>query len=236
MLRCSPMVLRVLERPIRTNEGLLSMFGSDQQPGVVSLSIRDLFKELEPKMDLSDMLVKLTCVELYNENLYDLLSDQLTPVELRESPSRGVFLAGASEVIITSEKEASRLLRKVSGRRQTQATFQNESSSRSHAIIQISVEQKERCQGLQQEMSFSKLSLIDLAGSEKSGTSLNSYESKKINQSLLVLGNCIHELSKNSERGSRNHVPFRDSKLTRLLKDSLGNFGSLLQAGTPGRL
>jgi kinesin family protein 18/19 len=64
--------------------------------------------------------------------------------------------------------------------------------------------------------------MIDLAGSEKAGTSLNTYESKKINQSLLVLGNCIHELARNSERGVHNHIPFRDSKLTRLLKDSLG--------------
>lgn len=130
-------------------------------------------------------------------------------------------------MIISTEKDANRLLKRVSGRRQTQATLLNESSSRSHAIIQVSVEQKEKCQGFQQEILYSKLSLIDLAGSEKSGTSLNNYESKKINQSLLVLGNCIHELAKNSERGSRNHVPFRDSKLTRLLKDSLGRAKSL---------
>jgi kinesin family protein 18/19 len=71
-------------------------------------------------------------------------------VELRESPTKGVFLAGASEVIISCERDANKLLKKVTSRRQTQATQANESSSRSHAIIQICIEQKERCQGLQQ--------------------------------------------------------------------------------------
>lgn len=118
------------------------MFGSDAQPGIAHLCLQDIFAEIEPQMHLSDFLVKMSCVELYNENLYDLTSDALTPVELRESPTRGVFLSGAAEILVSNAPSANKLLKKLINRRTTQATLGNECSSRSHAIIQLMIEQK----------------------------------------------------------------------------------------------
>jgi kinesin family member 18/19 len=110
--------------------------------------------------------------------------------------------------------------------RTQEATGANETSSRSHAILQIIVEAKDKASGIQAEISVGKLSLIDLAGSERAAKTNNRgmrmIEGANINRSLLSLGNCINALVDNMKKGSHNHIPYRDSKLTRLLKDSLG--------------
>ena len=105
----------------------------------------------------------------------------------------------------------------------------NKFSSRSHAILQISLQQKSRIRDTVEECTFSKFLLVDLAGSERGGlekgiishqTGLRTHEGSNINKSLLSLGKCINILSDTSKKGS--FIPYRDSKLTRLLKDSLG--------------
>ena len=108
-----------------------------------------------------------------------------------------------------------------------EATGANIVSSRSHAVLQVTVEHKDRNQGINEEVTISKLSLIDLAGSERASATNNRgqrmIEGANINKSLLALGNCITLLSEKNDRGLKNlHIPYRDSKLTRLLKDSLG--------------
>jgi len=112
--------------------------------------------------------------------------------------------------------------------RTMEATGANVVSSRSHAVLQAVVEHKDKNQGIHEEITTSKLSLIDLAGSERASATNNTgqrmIEGANINKSLLALGNCITLLSDRNEGKGKNisHIPYRDSKLTRLLKDSLG--------------
>jgi GNAT superfamily N-acetyltransferase len=110
--------------------------------------------------------------------------------------------------------------------RTTEETNANETSSRSHAILNIMVSYKEKGLNENKEIKYAKLNLIDLAGSERASVTKNKgmrlIEGANINKSLLTLGNCINALSEKSEKGSKIYIPYRDSKLTRLLKDSLG--------------
>ena len=116
------------------------------------------------------------------------------------------------------------LLHQGNARRSQAATAANEVSSRSHAVLQINVETQDKAPGLVANIKVGKLSLVDLAGSERAANTKNSgvrlVEGANINRSLLALGNCINALGEKGNKG--NFVPYRDSKLTRLLKDSLG--------------
>jgi kinesin family protein 18/19 len=111
-------------------------------------------------------------------------------------------------------------------RRTVEATGANATSSRSHAVMQITCEYSDKHAGVQGQVHVGKLSLIDLAGSERASRTNNRgmrmIEGANINKSLLALGNCINALHENHTSGKNNYVPYRDSKLTRLLKDSLG--------------
>ncbi len=112
--------------------------------------------------------------------------------------------------------------------RTKERTDANETSSRSHAVLQITVEHKDKAHGIHAEINIAKLSLIDLAGSERASNTNNRglrlIEGANINKSLLALGNCINALCDMNKNGEikQTHIPYRDSKLTRLLKDSLG--------------
>jgi kinesin family protein 18/19 len=110
--------------------------------------------------------------------------------------------------------------------RTQEATNANATSSRSHAVLEIQIAQKNKGEGVEEDISVGKLSMIDLAGSERAARTQNRgirlVEGAMINKSLLSLGNCINALVENMEKGTENHIPYRDSKLTRLLKDSLG--------------
>jgi kinesin family protein 18/19 len=125
-----------------------------------------------------------------------------------------------TELPVTSTNDVMELLAKGNQCRTQEATAANQESSRSHAVLQILVEQKKKHGD---QMKIGKLSLIDLAGSERASKTQNRgkrlAEGANINRSLLSLGNCINALQ-NAKKGS--YVPYRDSKLTRLLKDSLG--------------
>jgi kinesin family member 18/19 len=118
------------------------------------------------------------------------------------------------------------LLREGNKLRTKEATYANEASSRSHAVLQVTVENKEKTHGTESDINIGKLSLIDLAGSERASATLNTgkrlIEGANINRSLLALANCINALCSKADKGGASHIPYRDSKLTRLLKDSLG--------------
>ncbi|EAR82440.2 kinesin motor catalytic domain protein (macronuclear) [Tetrahymena thermophila SB210] len=189
--------------------------------------------------------LKLSYLEIYNEQIHDLLSldsqnnDNLMVIE---DPSRGVFVPELIEQEIISEQQVLECIRLGNTRRQMASTGQNEFSSRSHAIITFTLEQtitnknqeSEQQQGKGEFQSniqnnkytvlTSKLCLVDLAGSERAAVTENKglrlQEGANINKSLLALGNCINILSDTTKKGA--FVPYRDSKLTRLLKDSLG--------------
>ena len=159
-----------------------------------------------------------TYVEIYNENIHDLLGDANINLDLREDPNKGVIINGVKEIDLDSPDNFFSLLLLGNSKRATEMTNNNATSSRSHAILQIFLEGKNKQKN---EMTLSRFVLVDLAGSEK-GNSVAAVgtqrviEGSKINQSLLNLGKCINALAEN-----RGFVSWRDSKLTRILKDSL---------------
>ena len=136
------------------------------------------------------------------------------------------MVAGLKEVEVNSAEEILNLLIHGNGNRTTEATEANTTSSRSHAVFQIVCSHREKNSGIRAEIAVGKLSLIDLAGSERASKTNNRgirmIEGANINRSLLALGNCINALHENNMRNKENYIPYRDSKLTRLLKDSLG--------------
>lgn len=189
-----------------------TMFGYGTNIGVSLLSIQDLFKILPTASK------KLSFLEIYNESVVDLLSKNKA-LMIVEDPIRGVFVPELSEFPINSIEEAQFLIQRGNKNRAKAPTMANEFSTRSHGVLQIQIEHKAGNDTL-----VSKLCLIDLAGSERACTSENRgirmKEGANINKSLLALGNCINILSDFRKKGA--YVPFRDSKLTRLLKESLG--------------
>jgi kinesin family protein 18/19 len=135
-------------------------------------------------------------------------------------------VSGLSEIEVDTPEEILDLLIFGNRNRTQEATGANETSSRSHAVLQIICEHKDKDAGVTAELRTGKLSLIDLAGSERASKTNNRgirmVEGANINRSLLALGNCINALHENNSKNKADYIPFRDSKLTRLLKDSLG--------------
>ena len=161
----------------------------------------------------------MSYLEIYNEQVRDLLSENFNSLMIVEDPIKGIYVPDLKEIAATNNTELKELLIKGNSKRAMASTNSNQFSSRSHAIFQITFEKRESTQTC-----YSKLSLIDLAGSERGcmneSKGQRQLEGTKINQSLLTLGNCINILSDKTKLGA--YVPYRDSKLTRLLKDSLG--------------
>lgn len=177
-------------------------------------------------MTNNEVSIFVSYVEIYNEQIRDLLipKDKENYLDLREDPVKGVSLSGATEIHVESVDEVMNLLFQGNKRRTTEATNANQTSSRSHAVFQINVAVSPKSKNINIEKISGKLSLIDLAGSERGTVTENRgirlREGAKINQSLLALANCINALGDKTKKGS--FVPYRDSKLTRMLKDSLG--------------
>ena len=203
-----------------------TMLGTDSEPGLVYRASSIIYQEIDHFSSTQDFKVSIGFLEIYNENIKDLLNSQKIGLDIREDPQKGVYVAGLRENIVTNVEEVEKLVRVGVNRRITESTMANVVSSRSHAIIQITVESREKVLADSYEISVGKLNLIDLAGSERASKTRNKgarlLEGANINRSLLSLGNCINALSEVHMRGRRVFVPYRDSKLTRLLKDSLG--------------
>jgi len=199
-----------------------TMTGNLEHAGVIPLTLVDLF-ELIKDDDEMDFKVSMQYVEIYNEKIKDLLNPSDANLDVREVPSKGTFVAGATDKIVSTPDEMMTLIHEGNLYRTTEATKVNEVSSRSHAVLQVSVRAKPRYQS-DAPTKVGKLSMIDLAGSERADKTDNVgarlVEGQNINRSLLALGNCINALADKTKKVA--HVPYRDSKLTRLLKDSLG--------------
>jgi kinesin family protein 18/19 len=199
------------------------MLGAEGKEGIMVLTLQELFKKISFYSSDRDYKINLWYLEIYNENIRDLLSPNNEEyLDLREDPNKGVSVANISELTVTSCQDIMQLLKKGNINRTTEATNANETSSRSHAILQVLVEYKEKLTGLDAEIKIGKLSLIDLAGSERASANFSRgirlIEGANINRSLLTLGNCINALCEANEKGTKPYVPYRDSKLTRLLK------------------
>ena len=190
-----------------------TMLGSVDDPGIMVLAFQNLFAAI----DVEITNVTLTYVEIYNETCRDLLNPSGANLDLRELPGKGVTMSGVREVKADSAEEVIELLHQGNKHRRTESTRCNRTSSRSHALLQIKIVRTEENRTL-----TGKLSLVDLAGSERTlaterkGSS-RSVEGANINKSLLSLSSCIRALVE-----GKKHIPFRNSKLTQMLKDSLG--------------
>ncbi|KAK3071941.1 Kinesin-like protein kip2 [Teratosphaeriaceae sp. CCFEE 6253] len=231
-----------------------SMQGTATSPGVIPLAITDIFSYIREN-PAREFLLRVSYLEIYNEKIYDLLS-QSTPgqqqqqeeIKLREDGKRGVYATPLKEEIVQSPNQLLRVIARGDLARRTSSTQFNARSSRSHAVVQIVVESRERTSNLgayfEKEgrrtdrimpggVLVSTLSLIDLAGSEKAADSKERRtECSHINKSLLTLGTVIGRLSGEDDKDeggkvavdkekAAKHLPYRDSKLTRLLQPAL---------------
>jgi kinesin family member 11 len=194
--------------------------------GIIPRVLYSLFNQLENQE--SEHAVKCSFIELYNEELRDLLSaDETTKLKIYEDNNNSkkghgsTLVQGMEECHIKTASKGLQLLREGSHRRQVAATKCNDLSSRSHTVFTITVYIKRATEDGQDYVSAGKLNLVDLAGSEniqRSGAeNKRAAEAGLINKSLLTLGRVINALVDRSP-----HIPYRESKLTRLLQDSLG--------------
>ncbi|KAF4802225.1 Chromosome-associated kinesin KIF4 [Turdus rufiventris] len=191
--------------------------------GVIPRVIKLLFEEQQQRQDW-EFILKVSYLEIYNEDILDLLcpSRERSQLSIREDPKEGIKIVGLTERNVTCAQDTVSCLEQGNNSRTVGSTAMNSQSSRSHAIFTICVDQKKKND---KNCSFHcKLHLVDLAGSERQkktkaeGDRLK--EGININRGLLCLGNVISALGDENKKGG--FVPYRDSKLTRLLQDSLG--------------
>ncbi|KAJ2533159.1 tubulin-dependent ATPase kip3 [Coemansia sp. RSA 1937] len=199
--------------------------GCPEDPGVIFLTMQELFERVANEDDKT-VEITLSYLEVYNETIRDLLVDnpaQVVPLALRDDAKQTVTVVGLSEHVPKDVDEIMSLMVRGNANRTMSPTEANAVSSRSHAVLQVHVRQKPRAGGLQTDVTSATLSIIDLAGSERATVTRNNgarmREGANINRSLLALANCINALC---DQKTKRHIPYRDSKLTRLLKFSLG--------------
>ena len=206
------------------NSNLGVNLNSDQ--GLITLMVQDLFHTFaEEEKNGFQFRMKFSYLEIYNEQIRDLLAQQTNEsLMIIEDPVKGVIIPNLSSHSIHEYKNIIDLIILGNSKRTMASTNANQFSSRSHAILQIIVEKRQKTRNVVEQYTQSKLFLVDLAGSERAAVSdnrgLRQVEGANINRSLLALGNCINILSDPNTKGA--FVPYRDSKLTRLLKESLG--------------
>ncbi|CAB4054562.1 KIF4_21_27 [Lepeophtheirus salmonis] len=219
----------------QTGSGKTHTMGTTNSPctssellGVIPRAIKDIFEHIsrEDNQNFS-FVTKVSFIELYKENLYDLLSNKSLKKEecsldIREDPRIGLHISNLTEVPVESISDTIVLLENGSKKRVTAATAMNNVSSRSHAIFTFHIEGTNS----ENDVLVAKFHLVDLAGSERQKKTKATGERLKegidINKGLLALGNVIAALGEEKNSSSYKHIPYRDSKLTRLLQDSLG--------------
>ncbi|CAO2169816.1 unnamed protein product [Urochloa humidicola] len=198
-------------------EGPSILHCNEQKTGLVQRVVDELFVCL--RSSASTWTVKLSMVEIYLEKVRDLLDLSKDNLQIKESKTQGIYIAGATEIPIVNSSDALENLSQGIANRAVGETQMNLASSRSHCLYIFSVQHGSSSD---ERVKVGKIILVDLAGSEKvektgaEGRVLD--EAKTINKSLSALGNVINALT----TGKQNHVPFRDSKLTRILQDALG--------------
>ena len=227
-----------------------SMQGTASSPGVIPLAITDIFSFIR-ETPQREFLLRVSYLEIYNEKIHDLLTPsppatgpglaQQEEIKLREDGKRGVYATPLKEEIVQSPTQLLRVIARGDHSRRTSSTQYNARSSRSHAVVQIVVESRERNAGsaaaaadgkrsgmVPGGVRVSTLSLIDLAGSERAAESKERRtEGAHINKSLLTLGTVVSKLSGSKDKSGQptdkegKHLPYRDSKLTRLLQPAL---------------
>ncbi|CAD8147583.1 unnamed protein product [Paramecium octaurelia] len=201
-----------------------TMFGNSQDHyGIVYQAVKELFQLKK------NGFIKISFYEIYNEQIIDLLDQSSQNLQVQEDKNGDTQIPGLSQQCIVDEDHLVQLIQQAQKRRQLASTASNQYSSRSHAIVQIQVVNYDEKKNIKYD---GKLILADLAGSERcynyknGGTQKIQQEGQNINKSLLALGQCIMMLNQ-----SKSHIPYRNSKLTRILKQSLsGNSMTLFIA------
>lgn len=187
--------------------------------GVIPRIIEQIFASILQSPATIEYTVRVSYMEIYMERIRDLMAPQNDNLPVHEEKNRGVYVKGLLEIYVSSVQEVYEVMRRGGNARAVAATNMNQESSRSHSIFVVTVTQKNVETG---SAKSGQLFLVDLAGSEKvgktgaSGQTLE--EAKKINKSLSALGMVINSLTD----GKSSHIPYRDSKLTRILQESLG--------------
>uniref|UniRef100_A0A087XS51 Centromere-associated protein E n=1 Tax=Poecilia formosa TaxID=48698 RepID=A0A087XS51_POEFO len=206
-----------------------TMMGSDRNRGVIPLAVDDVFQTIKTFPN-KEFLLRVSYMEIYNETVTDLLVDswKRKPLEIRETMNKTVYVADLTEELVTTSSQALAWIRKGEKNRHYGKTKMNQRSSRSHTIFRMILESRERSDPASGENAdgaiiVSHLNLVDLAGSERAsqtgaeGTRFK--EGCNINLSLFILGQVIKKLTDESQKG---FTSYRDSKLTRILQNSLG--------------
>jgi centromeric protein E len=220
------------------------MSGTPAEPGVIPLSVVSLFQRLAAAADTRAFTVRIAYMEIYNEVVNDLLDPAGTNLSVQEDPIRGVVIIGLKEEVVDDASTVLQRLQQAERQRHVGRTNMNEVSSRSHAVFRMVIENAPRdlldadagaasdslspaaaaaaAAGMDHAVLVSSLYLVDLAGSERSskaGGGVDTLrEASAINRSLLTLGKIINKLS---QGGVAQHLPYRESKLTRILRPSL---------------
>ncbi|EPQ03624.1 Kinesin-like protein KIF17 [Myotis brandtii] len=192
------------------------------QRGIIPRAFEHVFESVQCAEN-TKFLVRASYLEIYNEDVHDLLgADTKQKLELKEHPEKGVYVKGLSMHTVHSVAQCERIMERGWKNRSVGYTLMNKDSSRSHSIFTISIEIYAVDERGKDHLRAGKLNLVDLAGSERQSktgaTGERLKEATKINLSLSALGNVISALVD----GRCKHIPYRDSKLTRLLQDSLG--------------
>ncbi|QDZ18855.1 kinesin-like protein [Chloropicon primus] len=228
-----------------------TMEGKDDPPelrGIIPNSCCHIFEEIARSNNTTEFLVRASYIEIYNEEIRDLLSkNPQNRLELKENPEKGVYVKGLTAFVVKGVKEILNVITVGKRNRTVGETLMNQDSSRSHAIFMITIESStiaapttgQASPGMENKESAAtirvgKLNLVDLAGSERQSktgaTGDRLKEATKINLSLSALGNVISALVD----GKGGHIPYRDSKLTRMLQDSLGGNTKTLMIANVG--
>ncbi|KAL4375845.1 hypothetical protein GQ457_02G006950 [Hibiscus cannabinus] len=191
--------------------------------GIIEYAMTDIYDYIQRHKERK-FILKFSAMEIYNESVRDLLSADSTPLRLLDDPERGTVVEKLTEETLRDWNHFKELLSVCEAQRQIGETSLNETSSRSHQILRVTIESSAReflGNGKSSTLAAT-VNFIDLAGSERASQTLSAgarlKEGCHINRSLLTLGTVIRKLSK----GRNGHIPFRDSKLTRILQSSLG--------------
>ena len=195
---------------------MMGIVDNPELKGIIPNAFSHIFGFIKTEGESKKFLVRCSFVEIYNEEVIDLLVNNSKKLDIREDPKKGTFVRDLTYITLKDTEDIQKCLDKGNKNRHVGATSMNDQSSRSHSLFTVYLEIEENG-----KIRSGKLNLVDLAGSERVGktnaTGQTFDEGKKINLSLTALGSVIDALSSN-----RKHIPYKDSKLTRLLADSLG--------------
>jgi kinesin family protein 5 len=210
---------------------------SNEDRGIIPRSLEKIFEHIQEDTEY-EYTICVGFIQIYLEMIQDLLDPDNTLIKIREIPGKGVYVDNTTWITVKNVQQAMKTFKFGEQNRATAFTSLNSHSSRSHAVLLVKIEKRKaqkidvaKSSKIKEEqyidgsLTYSVLFLVDLAGSERvkksKATAGRLDEARKINFSLSCLGNCIQALSER-KNGGNGHVPFRDSKLTRLLQDSLG--------------